>query len=31
MVTENSLPIGGSVLIGLLAYAGVSVFITGPM
>lgn len=31
MVTDNSLPIGGSVLIGLLAYAGVSAFITGPM
>ena len=30
MFGENSLPIGGSVLVGLLAYAGISAFITGP-
>lgn len=31
MLGENSLPIGGSLLVGLLAYAGVAAFITGPV
>lgn len=31
MFGENNLPIGGSVLLGLLAYAGVAIIITGPM
>lgn len=31
MFAENTLPIGGGLLVGLLAYAGVSAFVTGPM
>ena len=31
MFGENSLPIGGSLLVGILAYAGVAAFVTGPV
>lgn len=31
MFGENSLPLGGSVIVGLFAYAAVSAFVTGPM
>lgn len=31
MIGENSLPIGGTVLLGLAAYVGMSMFVTGPM